>query len=89
VTTSLTLRFGEMICPHCGKRLDQHDDLKGSYPKHGDVSLCIECGRLSIFDAHEKCLRMPSTPELREFEQDPEVQRYQAAWRHVVRKTPQ
>jgi hypothetical protein len=76
-----------MTCYHCGKRLDEHSDFKGSTPKHGDASLCIGCGQLAIFDLHENCLREPSDAERYALEQDPNVQRFKAAWRAVVRKT--
>ena len=76
-------------CPGCGKVNDRHSDMTSdAKPKHGDVSICIDCGQLSVFDLHERCLRLPRADELREFEQDPRLRMYMAAWRAVVRKTP-
>lgn len=67
------LKFGTVRCPHCRAEFDGHSatDGSGDHPTHGDVTMCIRCGQPSIFDAHDKCLRMPSTPELREFEENP------------------
>jgi hypothetical protein len=91
----MRLKFGDKrpstldtTCIHCGKRLDQHSDFEGGIPKHGDASLCIGCGQLSIYDLYEKCLRLPTDTERYELEQDPKVRRFKAAWRFVVRKTP-
>ncbi|MGF6641795.1 hypothetical protein [Paraburkholderia sp. MM6662-R1] len=76
------------VCPHCGKTNDTHDNMRSdAKPKHGDASLCIGCGQLSVFDLLENCLRLPSDSESREFDQDPQIRMFSIAWRAVVRKT--
>lgn len=39
-------------CPKCGYIFDQAMDLddSGSKPKEGDISFCINCGAVGMFD---------------------------------------
>jgi hypothetical protein len=58
------------VCPLCGHR---HSHVFGVFvdaaPTPGDVSLCIRCGAVNVFD---DCLalRSPTAAEWRELEQD-------------------
>jgi hypothetical protein len=36
-------------CPGCSGKLDCHDDLKGSAPKPGDITICLHCGEVLTF----------------------------------------
>ncbi|RBB38887.1 hypothetical protein DPV79_16025 [Burkholderia reimsis] len=74
-------------CPFCGKRNDDHTGVRGHIvPEDGDVSICIGCGQLAVFD-HD-ALRAPTDDESDEFARDAGIQKYLAVWREVVRKHP-
>ena len=39
------------LCPECGFRFDATSAMKGSVgPSPGDLSLCLSCGTLLLFD---------------------------------------
>lgn len=73
-------------CPHCSKVNYLHTDFNGKTPKHGDVSICIDCGLFAVFDLHNKCLRLPTAAEEEEFKTLQVAQRYRSAWSRVVQK---
>lgn len=77
---------GVLVCPHCGKHHTDHTVLneRPVRPHHGDVSLCIRCGQIGVFDAHQRAIRLPSAAEWAEFALLPEVQAARRAWRKVV-----
>jgi hypothetical protein len=72
----------DLTCPHCGKLNDMHDNLTdpAATPAHDDVSLCIGCGRLSLFDLEANRLRVPTPRELASLISDDEVRRAMRAW---------
>ncbi len=51
-------------CPRCGHIFDAHSNLedKELRPKEGDISICIKCGSIAIFERNG--LRLPSESEL-------------------------
>lgn len=60
-------------CRRCQHRLDSATnfrDPKG--PAAGDVSVCIGCGCISIFNA-DGTLRVPTAAEFKKFEVHPDV----------------
>ncbi|NUX58714.1 hypothetical protein [Paraburkholderia youngii] len=70
----------KMNCRKCGKLLDGNTSMeKGTRPRHGDVSLCIYCGALSIFDMNKQRLRPPTQWEQAELSKNPDVARALAA----------
>lgn len=77
----------DMQCPHCGKHNDMHDTPDGSEktPQTGDVSICIRCGDLGVFDLKAGRIRKPTPRESREFADDPEIQDARRAWRAMDR----
>ena len=68
------------ICPHCAKPNDAHTDFQGGEPKHNDLSMCIGCGYVAIFDLEKKCLRAPNEKEQREIDALPQMRVMRAAW---------
>jgi hypothetical protein len=80
--TELAVNWYETACPYCGKVNDTHasyDDTTKK-PIHGDASLCIGCGNLGVFDAHNRNIRQASTIELKEFMSDRDIAMVVAAW---------
>lgn len=54
----------DATCPHCGKGNDTSQPVgRPVLPSVGDVSICIECGGLSIFTA-----TVPRKPDAGELE---------------------
>ncbi|CAJ5618854.1 Uncharacterised protein [Burkholderia pseudomallei] len=75
-----------LTCPHCGAHNDRHSAVTEpgeapAPPSDGDVSICISCGELAIFDMHERCLRFPTIDEANALEGNPDLQLCRAAWR--------
>ena len=74
----------DTVCPFC----DQHNECAtgpfGGTPDDGDVTMCFNCGQLSVFDhnaAHG--LRKPTKKERRSFERDKLIEQVLAAWKTV------
>lgn len=70
-------------CPYCGK----HNDMAGSMPgqrarpKDGDVSLCIGCGHVGVFDSRAPGgLRKTSPLEAATLAANPQMSRARLAW---------
>lgn len=62
----------EAPCPTCGYRADAHTAVgdEDAVPKPGDVSLCIACGALAVYEpvmGSALVLRLPTTEERDEF----------------------
>lgn len=58
-----------MTCPSCGTALDNHDCLDGdAKPSHGDVSFCVSCGVVNLYEDREGTLtlRTASSDDLAE-----------------------
>jgi hypothetical protein len=77
----------ECACPTCGTKVNDatvvfHGASKAS-PAPGDVTVCIYCAAVSIFD-DELCLRRPTPDEQREIARDPRVQKTVAEIRRHV-----
>lgn len=68
-------------CAKCGKILDGQTcaTLDQRKPKDGDVSLCMYCNTLAIFDVRKGRLRKPTQTEIAEILKDPEIARVRAA----------
>lgn len=66
-------------CPHCGRRQDAGTNMTGDVaPKPGDVSICIRCAGVSVFELGGE-RRLPTDEEVAEFAADDELQRMVAA----------
>jgi hypothetical protein len=63
--------FPEVRCPQCDYELTSVSNALGKgAPDRGDVSLCLNCGQLLIFD-RDICPRKASAGEVRELMKDP------------------
>jgi hypothetical protein len=64
MTDLISHRKAASPCPFCGKVMDCASNIEGKgAPEPGDVSLCIYCGGVMIFD-RELVGRKPTDPEL-------------------------
>ena len=77
------------ICPFCGLH---HDAVSGVgadavFPGDGDVTLCIECGEVCVFDGDaDGGLRKPTKLERRDFRGNPTLTKLIDAWKCVKRQ---
>lgn len=80
----------DITCPICLAHHEASAALNGTAgPKDGDVSLCIVCGGISVYDSTAPGrLRFPTDPELEEFMADPLIRQAQAALDVVKAKAP-
>ena len=85
--------FMEVTCPHCGARHDAATAVmdKGSTadprPGNGDATLCINCGRFSVFDSSANGgLRKPRRKETRQLESDNKARTTSLAWSMMNRE---
>jgi hypothetical protein len=70
-------RFAASACPRCGTPVDAATgvfDARDGSPGPGDVTVCLYCAAVSVFDADLR-LRPPTAEERREMAQDKRVQR--------------
>jgi hypothetical protein len=75
------LRHPTSQCPNCGKTLDAAHNVTGEQAnkvKPGDISLCIDCTAILVFD-DELFLRRPTPQELEDFKSEAEN------WRLILR----
>lgn len=63
-------------CPHCGTRFDRASSLDDEAPGPGDVTVCIRCAKICIFN-EDLTVRKPTGPELFRFTTDPRVMELQ------------
>lgn len=68
-------RLKKSVCPWCEKRHDlvsgiaEKGTKKEPIPHNGDVTLCVGCGELSVFDDSAKGgLRFPTQEEVKAIE---------------------
>jgi hypothetical protein len=74
----------EQQCPFCGHRCNRCATTDDAPPKPGDISLCLRCAEVSVFD-RELRLRRASPRELTRLKSDPDwlkVERMRRAIRH-------
>jgi hypothetical protein len=70
-------------CPHCGAAHEvatsttQFEDATA--PRHGDLSLCIQCGQWAVF-THDGALRTPSPDEATHIKRAPFCQQAEFSW---------
>lgn len=67
----------ETTCPHCGRLNDGHTSIEGGHaPVNGDVTVCIGCTGISMYDSTKPGgLYIPDPTQLRDFELDPQIQK--------------
>lgn len=67
-------RIPKQVCPYCARPLDATGPIPGSdnqAPAPGDVTLCLRCGGLAIYEA-DLTMRIPMISELLEMKSSPE-----------------
>lgn len=81
-------------CPTCGYRTDGHSPVGTAgpiQPKAGDISICLQCGQLLIFelDMIGLRLRLPTTTELDQMRTNSTVEQLLDAWVTAFHRTPE
>ncbi|RPJ20085.1 MAG: hypothetical protein EHM35_19935 [Planctomycetaceae bacterium] len=77
----------ETRCPFCKRKNDHCSNVgsEHSQPTDGDVTMCIGCGGLAIYDSKsESGLRVPSVAEIIDVLADQDVEKAMMAWQRVV-----
>jgi hypothetical protein len=78
-------------CPHCGTRhtASTSPEDESAVPKSNDATMCIACGRFSIFDDKLQ-LRIPTHEEMSALGTNHDLLRLHSAWVEAVhnRKKP-
>lgn len=71
-------------CPHCGYLLDRTTDAFGeSSPHKDDISMCIACGKLAMFN-EDLTLRKPTLDELLKLAASQSITQVQLARSYIV-----
>jgi hypothetical protein len=71
----MTYDIRETQCPECGYKIELAvtvTEVELRAPKPGDVSVCFNCGQLSVWDK-ERRLRRPSLEETEIFIRDQRI----------------
>jgi hypothetical protein len=89
-TLKVTTRLAQDVCPYCGHLLDSATamDDAPARPKPGDVTMCIKCGFLLVFDDTMR-LTKPDEALLVEAMEHPDVKLMLRAWRETYGGGPQ
>lgn len=77
-----------MKCPHCGYEPNSHTQIRSeeqNEPETGDISLCIKCAGIAVFDDDD--LRSPTPDEYAAFLRDRDIIDGVAAIRYVIEET--
>ena len=76
-------------CLNCGKLIDGATCMEGDhFPASGDVTICIYCGHLMVFECErDVCVRNPTDAELHEIAGDERILAVQKA--RGQRSTPE
>jgi hypothetical protein len=70
-------KLPDLHCLNCGKLIDGATSVDGDYsPALGDVTICIFCGHLMVFDI---CARNPTDDELGDLAGDKRILAIQKA----------
>lgn len=67
-----SVRVPESVCPTCGERLDACRAIGRRIPKEGDISLCINCSAILVFDKNLIMVK-PDKNELAEIMANPDI----------------
>ena len=65
-----------VVCASCGKSMDAASNADEAHtpPHPGDISICLYCGHLMLFDS-DLCLRALTDAEIVEVAGDPRIVR--------------
>lgn len=83
----MTVHNKPTTCPWCNTRHPAASNVDKDFhhaPKPGHVTLCIDCGRWSVF-RKDGSLRKPTPNELRAYTDNPEMRRVWAAWFYTTK----
>ena len=76
---SVMVKHDGLKCPSCQADIPRSSGMDDSEaaPSTGDVSMCIYCGSLALYEVDGKRLRLrtPTMTETIELQADPDVQR--------------
>lgn len=70
-------------CPYCGyvcTHATPAMEAETPPPRAGDISICLECGQFSLFEAEPLRLRLPEPEEVAEIEEDRDCRAAREAW---------
>jgi hypothetical protein len=83
-TLKVTTRLAPDACAYCGHPLDAATAMDDgpTKPKPGDITMCIKCGFLLVFDDAMKMAK-PDQALLAEALEHPDVKLMLRAWRDV------
>lgn len=75
-------------CPYCRAVHEAATGVTGAVsPNDGDISMCIQCGRLSIFeDAAPHGTRKPTEHEFKQLLENDEIKLLLAAYKRIKGK---
>lgn len=63
----MSVKIPTQHCPYCKYEVDRTDGLESYKPKPGDISLCLKCMEVSLFD-DGMILRAPNDKEMVEIQ---------------------
>lgn len=69
----IDLRTNPNKCPYCGEINDGIMGFEGHAPKVGDITFCINCVQITVFDEN-LCQRKPTKEELSMYNSNPKAQ---------------
>jgi hypothetical protein len=78
----------QAVCPFCGERHNAVTAVQYNtdrfYPEDGDISLCFQCGRFSLYDSDkEGGLRRPTASEQHELDHNKHCRDMLTAWKTI------
>lgn len=78
----------DCVCPQCRAIHDGMANMMDTrHPEDGDVSMCIVCGGISIYDhTNPTRLRFPTDDELVEINRDPNMRAIRWAYKQMLRE---
>ena len=81
-----TTKLPKVNCPYCEHHLDAASDMEtNAVPTPGDVTICISCASVLVFDEALKP-RKPTPEEYQAIKRMPNVLRHQKAIRLLDRR---
>lgn len=72
----------DQLCPYCGYHVNRASNIadRSLHPKPGDMIICLDCGKPSVFMEDASGIRLPTPAELTEIEADPEYREHHRVW---------
>lgn len=74
-------------CPYCGYIANAHETLdEQNDPNEGDISFCIKCGEVSIYDGSSPKRLIKVDVETLPWRTQSEIKKIEMAWLHTKRQ---